>query len=32
MVDPSYQAGEATRAEGLRRAAAKMAQRVLTRC
>jgi hypothetical protein len=29
VVDPSYQAGEVTRAEGLRRAAVNMAQRVL---
>jgi hypothetical protein len=31
VVDPSYQAGEVTRAEGLRRAAANMAQRVLNK-
>jgi hypothetical protein len=31
VVDPSYQAGEVTRAEGLRRAAHKMAQRVLNK-
>ena len=31
VVDPSYQAGEVTRAEGLRRAANKMAQRVLNK-
>ena len=31
VVDPSYQAGEVTRAEGLRRAAVKMAQRVLNK-
>ncbi|MGO9580928.1 MAG: LPS assembly lipoprotein LptE [Desulfobaccales bacterium] len=31
VVDPSYQAGEVTKAEGLRRAAVKMAQRVLNK-
>jgi hypothetical protein len=31
VVDPSYQAGEVTRAEGLRRAAVKMAERVLNK-
>jgi hypothetical protein len=31
VVDPGYQAGEVTRAEGLRRAAVKMAQRVLNK-
>jgi hypothetical protein len=31
VVDPSYQAGEVTRAEGLRRAAVNMAQRVLNK-
>jgi hypothetical protein len=31
VVDPSYQAGEVTRAEGLRRAAVKMAQRVMNK-
>jgi hypothetical protein len=29
VVDPNYQAGEATKAEGLRRAAVNMARRVL---